>query len=215
MITGSAERKTRKKSRQENLHGEPAWDVALLFPRQGQWDVEEYLSLDTNRQVEFTDGRVEVLPVPTTSHQLILFYLCRMLDDFATARRLGTTLPATLLIQLRPGKIRAPDIVFMDAKHADRIGERFWLGADLVMEIVSKDPKDRDRDLRDKRREYAKAGISEYWIVDPKTKQITVLRLKGNKYLVHGVFGSGKEATSHLLPGFSVDVDVVFSRRVE
>jgi Uma2 family endonuclease len=41
----------------------------------------------------------------------------------------------------------------------------FWLGADLVVEIVS--PDDVERDIVIKRADYAEAGIPEYWIVNP------------------------------------------------
>jgi Uma2 family endonuclease len=183
---------------------EPAWDVARLFPDQGAWSEEEYLALDTNRLVEFSHGYVEVLPMPTTSHQLIVAHLYGTLRAFVTARELGTVLFAPLRVQLWPGKFREPDVVFMLAQHAARIGEPFWEGADLVMEVVSSD--DRRRDLETKRREYAQAGIPEYWIVDPQQARITVLRLDGATYVVHGEFPAGTQATSHLLPGFAVDV---------
>ena len=58
----------------------------------------------------------------------------------------------------------------------------------------------------EKREEYAKAGIPEYWIVDPELGQITVLVLDGSVYAVHGEFARGQQATSKLLPGFAVDV---------
>jgi Uma2 family endonuclease len=112
---------------------------------------------------------------------------------------------------LGPEKFREPDVVFMRKRHSSRIGDRFWKGADLVVEVVSDDAEDRRRDLVVKRAEYAEAGIQEYWIVDPKRKQITVLWLKGAKYQVHGTYGKGKKATSRLLAGFSVDVNEVFA----
>jgi Uma2 family endonuclease len=194
--------------------GQPAWDVALLFPEQGAWSEEEYLDLNSNRLVEFTDGAIEVLPMPTTSHQLILCYLFRLLEAFVSPRNLGTALLAALPVQLRPGKYREPDIVFMLAQHAARIGESFWEGADLVMEVVSRNMKDRHRDLVTKRREYARAGIAEYWIVDPRQERILVLRLAGTRYVVHGTFSKGSVATSPLLPGFSVDVTEALSQQV-
>jgi hypothetical protein len=46
--------------------GDPAWPVALLFPLQGDWTEEDYLALDTNRMVEFVDGCLEILPMPTS-----------------------------------------------------------------------------------------------------------------------------------------------------
>src|SRR5437899_1001985 len=96
-------------------------------------------------------------------------------------------------------------------KHFRRMGEEFWEGADLVMEVVSGNKEDRRRDLVTKRREYARAGIPEYWIVDPKEERITVLQLEGTQYAIQGEFAKGIVATSHLLKGFSVDVMAAFA----
>jgi Uma2 family endonuclease len=63
-------------------HAEPAWDVATLFPNQGQWSEEEYFALSTNRQVELSDGRIEVLPMPTRLHAAIAFLMCTLLRAF-------------------------------------------------------------------------------------------------------------------------------------
>ena len=43
------------------LNWQPVWEIAFLFPEQGDWTVEEYLALDTNWMVEFDDGVLEVL----------------------------------------------------------------------------------------------------------------------------------------------------------
>jgi Uma2 family endonuclease len=188
--------------------------IAEPFFHQGTWSEEEYLALDTNWLVEFSNGRLEILPMPTTSHQILVDYLHSLLKAFASAHDLGTTLFAALRVLLWPGKYREPDVVFMRKEHADRIREEFWQGADLLMEVVSNDPEDRRRDLVTKRREYAKARIPEYWIVDPKDETITVLRLSGTRYVVHGTFGQGDIATSHLLPGFAVNVREAFSQQI-
>jgi Uma2 family endonuclease len=79
------------------------------------------------------------------------------------------------------------------------------------MEVVSPGAESRQRDLVDKRRDYAQAGVSEYWIVDPETESVTVLALDGSEYRVHGEFKTGESATSVLLPGFAVDVSAVFA----
>jgi len=99
----------------------------------------------------------------------------------------------------------------MLAGHRDREHEGHWDGADLAMEVVSGDPRDRERDLVAKRRGYARAGISEYWVVDPAEHKILVLTLEGGSYRTHGEFGRGTQTTSVLLPGFAVDVDAVFA----
>ena len=71
-------------------------------------------------------------------------------------------------------------------------------------------PDQPERDLVDKRSDYAEAHIPEYWIVDPRTETVTVLRLAGSAYVEHGVFGRGAQATSVLLDGLTVEVSAVF-----
>jgi Uma2 family endonuclease len=113
-----------------------------------------------------------------------------------------------LRLRLRAGQFREPDLLLLlDAKDPRR-QNRFWTGADLVLEVVSDD--DPERDLVRKRREYALAKIPEYWIVNPLTETIVVFRLKGKKYQQAGQYARGSKAGSPLLPGFSVNVAAVF-----
>jgi Uma2 family endonuclease len=193
--------------------GEPTWSIAELFPEQGGWDEDEYLWFSGNRQIEFDNGFIEVLPMPTALHQTIVFFLMRTLYDFAEQHGLGKVLGAPFRVRLWKEKFREPDAMFMLARHKDRMLEKYWRGADLVMEVVSDSVEDRRRDLVTKRREYARAHIPEYWIVDPEKREIVVLRLVGKKYVVHGQFGKGEIASSVLLKGFEVAVDTVFSQR--
>ena len=188
---------------------EPTWEIAQLFPAQGHWSEEEYLSLDTNHLIEFSHGQLEILPMPTQSHQLLVIALFELLHNFVRERQLGTALLAPMRVQLWPGKIREPDILFMRIENDDRRSDRFWEGADFVMEIVSPDDPDRDKAI--KRSEYAQAGIPEYWIVDPANVSITVLTLRGQEYALHGEYLAGEEALSVLLEGFKVDVSNVFA----
>jgi Uma2 family endonuclease len=180
---------------------------------QGQWSEAEYLGITegTNRLVELTDGKVEVLEMPTSAHQRILAFLYEQLKAFVLAASLGEVLFAALRVRIRESKFREPDIIFMKEEHRDRIGDEYWQGADLVMEVVSNDPESRKRDLIQKPLDYAEGGIPEYWIVDPQEKKIAVLALAGMAYQQHGVFGEGEVAASKLLAGFSVAVTDVFA----
>ena len=147
--------------------------------------------------------------MPTQSHQLLVIALFELLRNFVREGQLGTVLLAPMRVQLWPGKFREPDILFMRSEHDDRRSDRFWVGADLVMEIVS--PDDPERDKVTKRREYAQSGIPEYWIVEPVDSSISVLTLHGSEYTLHGKFVSGETATSVLLDRFTVEVAAVFS----
>jgi Uma2 family endonuclease len=196
-------------ARTERPSSEPAWDIAKLYPDQGYWSDGDYLSLSTNHLVEFTHGYVEVLPMPTQRHQLIVLFLVDALRAFIVGRKLGRALIAPLRVRLESGKYREPDVVFMLAEHASRMGNEYWEGADIVMEVVSDD--DRRRDLEEKPRDYALAGIPEYWIIDPREQSITVLTLSGDHYIVACEAHGGRKATSVLLQGFEVDVTAALS----
>ncbi len=180
-----------------------------VAPRQGQWSEGDYLRLTdcTNRLIEWTDGCIEVLPMPTDEHQSIAAYLYKLLDAFALAGG-GKVLFAPLRLRIREGKFREPDLVLIRDAGDARRQNRFWLGADLTVEILS--PDEPKRDLVDKRRDYAEAGIPEYWIVDPRNETVTVLALQGAGYVEHGVFNRGAQADSVLLDGLKVDVSAVF-----
>ncbi|HMN30362.1 MAG TPA: Uma2 family endonuclease [Caldilineaceae bacterium] len=189
--------------------GEPTWEIAHLFPYQGDWTEEEYLALDTNHLIELIDGRLEFLSMPTQSHQLVLLFLYRILWAYVTERNLGIVLAAPMRIRIRPRKYREPDVLFISHEHAHLRGEQFWQGADLVMEIVS--PDDPDRDYVQKRADYARLGVAEYWIVDPLRQLITVLALTSQEYTLFGEFTPGMRAASTLLTGFSVAVEEVLA----
>ena len=120
----------------------------------------------------------------------------------------GIVLFAPLRMRLRSGKFREPDLLLLLDKADPRNQERYWTSADLVVEIVSEDQP--ARDLVVKRREYAQAGIPEYWIVNPQTETITVLRLRDGAYEEAGVYRRGESARSVLLAGFSVGVAEAF-----
>ena len=186
--------------------------VRDALPPQGCWREADYLWLTdrTRRLVEFTDGCVEELPMPTSSHQAVLAFLYRLLFGHIEPAG-GVVMFAPLRLRIREGKFREPDILALLNRSDDRFQDRFWLGADLAVEVVS--PDDPQRDMVAKRGDYASAGIAEYWIVDPRTETFWVLALDRGTYAQHGAFRRGDRAVSKLLPDLLVDVTAVFDAR--
>ena len=183
---------------------------------QGLWTTELYLRLTdySNRPFEFTDGSLEVLPMPTERHQAISKFLLFVLSAFLDPRG-GTVFYSPLRLKIREGKFREPDLLVMIRRDDPRRQDAFWLGADIVMEIVSADSP--ERDTITKRIDYAEGHIPEYWIVNPLDETITVLRLEdtvqGTPYTEHGIFRRSEQATSAIVEGFVVGVDGVFDAR--
>ena len=145
--------------------------------------------------------------MPTSTHQAILSFL----NDVFKAHLAplgGVVLFSALRLRIREGKFREPDLLLLRDRGDVRYQDRFWLGADLVLEVVS--PDHPERDLVEKRDDYAEAEIGEYWIVDPRFRTVSVLALKTGSYEEHGVFSPGQVATSPTLPDFRVNVADVF-----
>jgi Uma2 family endonuclease len=198
-----------------DLTGPQEWKELLveILPPQGQWSQEEYLILTDHRTrlIEFTDGFLEVLPMPTDKHQSLLKVLFLAFFGFFESSRGGSVQFAPLRLQVRPGKFREPDLLLLRSAADPRRQDRFWVGADLALEVVSEDKP--ERDLIDKRSDYAEAGVPEYWIVNPSTETITVLRLAGDAYVEAGTYRRGDSALSVLAPAFSIAVAVVFDAK--
>ena len=137
----------------------PSWEIVELFPLQGEWEEEDYLALERNsdnRMMELNDGFLEFLPMPVPRHQRIVRYAVRRLEDHVAKNEAGEVLSAPCPVRLWKKQMREPDIFFVKSdriKDPDRPPE----GADLAIEVPSPGKENRDRDLKTKRRVYAKA----------------------------------------------------------
>jgi Uma2 family endonuclease len=180
-----------------------------ILPRQGDWSEEAYLVLTDNRNrlVEYTDGFLEVLPMPTDKQQSVLQFLFLAFFGFAQPRG-GKVHFAPLRLRIRPGKFREPDLLLLLSAADSRRQNRFWIGADVALEVVSEEKT--ERDLVEKRGDYAEGRVPEYWIVNPQTETITVLHLRGEVYEEAGVYRRGESAASMVLAGFAVAAAAVF-----
>ena len=147
--------------------------------------------------------------MPNIKHQRMLRFLLGQVEDVMP--RGGLALFAPLPTKLFPGTIREPDLLYISPENLPGPEVEYPSRIDLAIEIVGDGTEARKRDYEDKRVDYAKAGIAEYWIVDPKEQTVTVLVLSDNVYIDHGCFTLGQTATGKLLPGLSVDVQALMN----
>lgn len=182
-----------------------------MLPAQGDWNEEDFLKFHTNRMAELVDGRLEILPMPTLKHQRILIWLLDAFRQTVSGQPQAIVLLAPLPTRLFPGTIREPDLLYIAPEKAPGPDVDYPSHLDLALEIVSPGHDARQRDYEDKRTDYARAGISEYWIVDPQENQVTVLVLQNNTYVEYGVFRIGDIASGLLLPALRVDVRAMLS----
>jgi Uma2 family endonuclease len=170
---------------------------------------DDYLQLSgEGLHAEWVNGEVIIFKPPTIRHQLVLIFLSTLIDTFVGLFRLGVTLAAPCEVRLlSKNSSREPDVLFVANEHRDRIAAKRVEGApDLVVELLS--PESVHRDRVDKYDEYEKAGVREYWIIDPRPEHARAW------FYVLGEDGQYKEATlrdrrfySTVLPGFWLQVD--------
>ncbi len=164
---------------------------------------DEYVTwLDEDTFAEWEDGKVVLMSPASLRHQLILSFMLTLLGQFVQRREAGMVVPAPFpmhLAQIRRG--REPDLLFVATANLARLTETQMRGpADLVVEIVS--PESQTRDRKVKFREYALAGVPEYWLIDPLVHTVEVFWLAGEgDYRPVAADATGRMC-SKVLPGF-------------
>jgi len=166
---------------------------------------EEFLAwADEDTHAEWVDGEVIVHMPPKDRHQDIVGFLYTLFRLFAELFGLGKVRSAPFEVRLTPaGPSREPDIFFVAREHLDRLTpDRLEGPADLIVEVVSPDSVQRDRDQ--KFREYEAAGVREYWVVDsrPGRQRADFYRLdEEGRYRLYAT-EDDERVVSEVLPGF-------------
>jgi len=176
--------------------------------------IKDWLALpptDAYKKAELIDGVITMSPEANWMHQNIAAVLSIELGKYLQRTRLGKVFPGgNVAISKRDGLI--PDVVVFLTEKAAKLGDMTALvfeGApDIVVEILS--PSTGRRDLTTKRALYEQAGVPEYWIVDPRSKTVTLLELHQGMYRERVSVGVGGRLKSPLLPRFSVRVSDLF-----
>lgn len=180
-------------------------------PAQEHWTYEDWLKLpDDGYRYEVIDGVLHMSPPPRTRHQRISARLVGFLIDFLKRHPLGEILYAPVGVRLpnQPVPVE-PDILFIKRERLDIITEEYVEGApDLIIEILS--PSNWLYDRREKMQAYQTAGVTEYWIVDPRAKTVEIYALEAGAYLLLGQYKPGEVAQSQVLPGFGTPVVDIF-----
>lgn len=156
---------------------------------------EEYLSYEdgTNKLYELFNGElIEVPPESGKNVQIATFLLLQFASLVGYRRVRGHGLE--LEVNGEP-RNRYPDLTILREEHIEQLSKRNTLRLNmspplLVVEVVSPGELQRSRDYIAKRIQYQDCGVAEYWIIEPNSQTVLILRLTGNSYTEVGSFGS-------------------------
>ncbi len=171
---------------------------------------------DENERAEIIDGEVFMMAPPSRTNQEISGALFAQLYNFLEGKKCRVY-AAPFAVRLfekdgqRPEDVDTmvePDLsVVCDS---DKLDKRGCKGApDLVIEILS--PFTRRNDRFVKLGLYQRAGVREYWIVDPEYKSVQVFTLDdGGSLKIHEDYGREDVARVNVLDGCFIDLGKVF-----
>jgi Uma2 family endonuclease len=159
-------------------------------------------------RAEWVDGEVVLMSPSNLLHSRLQVWLLYVLRTFLDRRPLGEVLGPEFTVRL-PRRRRVPDVLFLTRERASLLRPKYLDGApDAAFEIVSPDSQSRDR--REKYVEYERAGVREYWIIDPLSRVLEpyALGADGKYALIPQADG---KVTSAVLAGFSLKADWLWS----
>ncbi len=181
-------------------------------PEQGHWTYDSYAALpDDGKRYEILDGVLYMAPPsPSGWHQKSVIRLSHYLFAAVELGGHGQVFVAPFDVELSPGTVVQPDVVVLLNENSEKyVVSRIIGGPDLVIEIISPSTAHHDR-LR-KYNVYARAGVKEYWIVEPVKHTVEVFVLGEDGYHTLGTFSGKQTLPSSIIPDFPVYVEQFFA----
>jgi Uma2 family endonuclease len=177
------------------------YDDFVLFP-------------DDGMRHELIDGEHYVTPSPSTRHQRSLGRLYLLMANWLEEHPIGQVFFAPYDVVFSRFDVVEPDLLYLStARAAEVLTELHARGVpELVVEIAS--PGTRKRDETIKKRLYERAGVSEYWMVDPDGNVVRVYRWESTEGFGGPVKLSreaGDVLTTEILPGLEMPLAKIFS----
>jgi len=190
-----------------DLHEREAAMSLPAMEHPGSISFEDFLAtLDEDTHAEWVDGQVVPMSPVSERHDAVSGFIYAVLRGFLRRRKIGgRVFHGEFQMKLGPGmSSRVPDVAYVAPEHISRIQGTFLNGpADLAVEVVS--PESRARDRIEKLREYERAGVRDYWLLDPVLRTAEAYRLSAGAYEPVEP-GSPARLTCEAIPGFWIEV---------
>lgn len=176
----------------------------------------DYASWPEEERCEIIDGVLYMQAAPSRIHQEILMELSRQIANYLAGKPCKVY-PAPFCVRLPDGDEKSdkdiktvvePDISIVCDQ--SKLDEQGCIGApDMIIEITS--PSSARKDRLQKFYKYEKAGVREYWIVEPEEKLVSVFVLgANNKYGRPDIYTEGDEIKVSIFPDLIISLKGIF-----
>jgi Uma2 family endonuclease len=182
--------------------------MALTKPA-GTWTYDDLFSLpDDGRRYEIIEGALYEMPAANIDHATVIMNLIALLLPMVSSAG-GRLFTAPLDVFFPGADPVQPDLIAILPGWQGTLPKRGIHGApDLLIEVLS--PSNRGHDLLTKRALYARAGVREYWIVDPEARTLEILTLDRDALHLAEVASGEAVPVSPLLGSLAVTADALF-----
>jgi len=182
-----------------------------------EYTYSDYLSWDHEERWEIIEGIPCMKAAPSRIHQEILMELSKQIANFLTGK--GCRIyPAPFCVRLPGGNdkddkeiknVVEPDITIVCDR--SKLDDKGCKGApDMIIEIVS--PSTARKDRIEKFNLYEKAGVKEYWLIEPDEKILSVFVLQDdNRYGRPEMYTEEDEVKVTVLHDLVIDLNSIFS----
>lgn len=187
----------------------------MALPKEERYTYTDYLEQDGKERIELVDGVPRMMAPPSREHQEISGELYRQLANFLEGKPCRVyAAPFGVRLFERAGDgpedvdtVVEPDItVVCDCSKLDAQGCK---GApSMIIEILS--PSTQRHDRLTKLNLYQRAGVGEYWIVNPEDRTVQVMLLENGIYRVTDVRTAGDVIKVNSLEGCYLELEKVF-----
>ncbi|HUT93383.1 MAG TPA: Uma2 family endonuclease [Thermoguttaceae bacterium] len=165
-----------------------------------------YAFVSDGQKADLIDGVIYMASPDSRRANDLTGFLHWLLRGFLERRGIGGKVVfSRFAFRLSEFSAPEPDVAYVRPERVGLIGEGGMRGGpDVAVEVVSRESRHRDYDL--KRQLYEEAGVSEYWIIDPIQKRVEFLLLEEGRYQL-APLDENRLFRSRALPGFWIDVD--------
>lgn len=186
-------------------------EVRFALDEEKKQRLDFYNWITPKDKAEFINGEIIIHSPVKLQHASAGGRLFRLLSDFVEENDLGYVGYEKLMISLTRNDYE-PDVVYFSKEKTKGFKEDMsrFPAPDLAIEVISKGTETRDRGV--KFQDYGDHGISEYWIVDPKSQTIEQYLLERSKYKLNAIVEPDGAIQSYVIPGLSFSIHAVFDQ---
>jgi Uma2 family endonuclease len=180
----------------------------------GWVSADEYMERYAHDFHEWVKGAVIQMSPVSRQHEGLTGYLYMLFQAYFALKPVGDVMREPFVMRLDATESRRePDLQVILKTNLGQLTDTAMIGpADICIEVVS--PESVARDYGEKFAEYEKAGVQEYWIIDPIRKAARFNRLNEQKLYNECLLDSDSNYQTPLLPGLKLHVPTLWQEKL-